>query len=835
MTVLAASPLVAQRERVLKQITVPHDYYYREMYLPQATTGPSSVAWSPDGQELVFSQHGYLWRHRIGEGTAEQLTSGPGYDYQPDWSPDGRFVVYVAYEGDAMNLRLLDLTARMTPLLLADGAVHVEPRWSPDGRRLAFVSTSFQGRWHVFVGDFTDGRLSSVTRITEDHDSLLPRYYYSRFDHYLSPTWSPDGRELIFVSNRGRVWGTGGFWRMEARQGAPMRSLHDEETTWKARPDWARDGRRVVYSSYHGRQWHQLWLMTGEGGEVVPLTFGEFDATSPRWSPDGKRIAYISNESGNTSLWLLDVPGGRREKVEIGERRYRGEVGRLTIAIRERASGQTVPARVSVTDSHGRGHVPDEAWWHADDGFDRRERRFEHTYFHSTGTSEMTVPTGTVQVEVTKGLEHRVFRQQVTVASNTATRVEATLDRLADLGSKGWLSGDLHVHMNYGGSYRNDPTRLAFQAEAEDLDLVENLIVNKEQRIPDVGYFSTKPDPASTDRALIMHGQEFHTSVWGHLALLGLNDHLLLPDFAGYTNTANASLFPHNAAIQDLARAQGALTAYVHPFETVPNPADANEALTSELPVDVALGRVDYIEVVGFADHRATAGVWYRLLNCGFKVAAGAGTDAMANFASLRGPVGMNRVFVKTGGSRGHDAWLQGIRAGKTFATNGPLLEFSMEGREIGDEIRLSAGRRELRAHVELRSIVPVDHLEIVANGQVVTNLTLTGDRTSASLDTTIAVDRSGWYTLRAWNGRATHPVLDIYPFATTSPIYVIVGDELIRSRSDAEYFQAWIDRLEETARKHEGWNGDGERQAVMASFDEARRVFRQRMNGGDR
>ena len=158
------------------------------------------------------------------------------------------------------------------------------------------------------------GRQAPV-RVTEDRNSGLPRYYYSAWDHYLSPTWSPDGRELILVSNRGRIWGTGGLWRMAAAPGAPMREIHYEETTWKARPDWARDGRRVVYSSYHGRQWNQLWTTTADGGDALPLTHGDYDLTSPRWSPDGRRIAAISNEAGDTSLVVIDVPGGRRRRV----------------------------------------------------------------------------------------------------------------------------------------------------------------------------------------------------------------------------------------------------------------------------------------------------------------------------------------------------------------------------------------------------------------------------------------------------------------------------------------------------------------------------------------
>jgi hypothetical protein len=88
-----AHTLLAQRQPVLQQIDLPHPYYFREMYLPQLTSGPSSVAWSGDSQELVYSMAGSLWRQKITETSAQQLTDGAGYDYQPDWSPDGKFIV----------------------------------------------------------------------------------------------------------------------------------------------------------------------------------------------------------------------------------------------------------------------------------------------------------------------------------------------------------------------------------------------------------------------------------------------------------------------------------------------------------------------------------------------------------------------------------------------------------------------------------------------------------------------------------------------------------------------------------------------------------------------
>jgi hypothetical protein len=404
-----------------------------------------------------------------------------------------------------------------------------------------------------------------------------------------------------------------------------------------------------------------------------------------------------------------------------------------------------------------------------------------------------------------------------------------TLRPLDDLAARGWRSADLHVHMNYGGAYHNTPRYLACQARAEDLDLVENLIVNKEGRMPDIGYHVGR-DPASTSRTTIVHDQEYHTSVWGHLGLLGLTDHVLLPGYAGYQGTPAASLAPTNADVADLAHAQRALVGYVHPFDGDPDPSDTTRPLTAEFPVDLALGKVDYYEALGFVDDpMATARVWYRALNCGFRLPAGAGTDAMANFASLRGPVGMNRVYVHTGGAITQRAVLDSLRAGRTFATNGPLLELSIGGRAVGQELALPSGTREVNARIRLRSNVPIDHLELIGNGRVVATVTLAGARTQADTSIRLPVEGSGWVLLRAWSDKAIYPVLDLYPYATTSPIYLTVAGAPARSAEDADYFMRWIDRLTTYAAASKDWNSEAERDATLDMMHRAREEFARR------
>ena len=141
----------AEREPVLKQIQVPHSYYYREMYLPQVTSGPAAAAWSPDGTELVYAMQGSLWRQKLGSTEAVQLTDGPGYDNEPDWSPDGKRILYTSYRNDALELWVLELATGRTQALVANGAANLDARWSPDGSKVAYVSTAFHGRFHVFV------------------------------------------------------------------------------------------------------------------------------------------------------------------------------------------------------------------------------------------------------------------------------------------------------------------------------------------------------------------------------------------------------------------------------------------------------------------------------------------------------------------------------------------------------------------------------------------------------------------------------------------------------------------------------------------------------------
>ncbi len=124
---------------------------------------------------------------------------------------------------------------------------------------------------------------------------------------------------------------------------------------------------------------------------------------------------------------------------------------------------------------------------------------------------------------------------------------------------------------------------------------------------------------------------------------------------------------------------------------------------------------------------------------------------------------------------------------------------------------------------------MPVDHLEIVRNGTVIATVPLSADRTSATAQVRLPVRGSGWYLLRARGNGPAYPVLDVYPYATTSPIYVTVARQPIRSPRDADYFVSWIGRLEAAAKANKDWNTEAEKARTLATLERARQEFQSR------
>ena len=134
----------------------------------------------------------------------------------------------------------------------------------------------------------------------------------------------------------------------------------------------------------------------------------------------------------------------------------------------------------------------------------------------------------------------------------------------------------------------------------------------------------------------------------------------------------------------------------------------------------------------------------------------------------------------------------------------------------------LAGGENKVKFTAWLRSFVPIDHLEVICNGEVVRDLKLNADREAADVKDTIPISRSGWCLLRAWSDKAEYPVLDMYPYATTSPIYVTVAGShrSLRRRGIFHRLDRSHDRRRqvEPGLEHRGREDLGARDAVVGA-----------------
>ena len=119
-----------------------------------------------------------------------------------------------------------------------------------------------------------------------------------------------------------------------------------------------------------------------------------------------------------------------------------------------------------------------------------------------------------------------------------------------------------------------------------------------------------------------------------------------------------------------------------------------------------------------------------------------------------------------------------------------------------------------------------VDHLELVQNGKVVKAFRLTGDRRTLDAAGALQVNSGGWLVLRAWSDGSDPQVLDLYPYATTSPIYLNVSGGPPSAAADASYFTAWLDRVIADAQSRTDFRTAREREATLSYLQDARNRF---------
>jgi hypothetical protein len=480
------------------------------------------------------------------------------------------------------------------------------------------------------------------------------------------------------------------------------------------------------------------------------------------------------------------------------------------------ATGTSVPARVYVTGSDGKSYFDTSGIVYAN---------AEEQHFVVDGNFTVTVPAGTINILVERGPEFLPASVTIDAPPNESVLVDIPVERWINMSAEGWYSADLHVH--------RDPGAIGLSLLAEDLNLVPLLTTHA---LKNLGFTRVWGDE-SPSHWLVRVDDTHVYSVFDHeLERLGPNMFGSVL-FFGLTEPFPAEpelgpLWPTDALYIEKARAQGAHI-------------DGERPSWRGTPENVALGLIDSIGIVGNQLHRqhvqTEAGMWgmlpseapgttpgrhfnlgimeayYRLLNCGFRLPVSAGTAS----GVMPSPIGYSRVYAKLEEPFSYENWFAALRAGRSFATNGPMMRFAVEGQGAGAELSFSGKHGEVEVSVEAVSRAPLEKIELVLNGEIIGTASGDGRRTELQLKERVALDRSGWIAARAFElcsftERCAH----------TSPVYVVVDGQAVADRKAAEYFLGVMDETIAYARIALEFDDESQRSCALETHELARAVF---------
>jgi hypothetical protein len=486
------------------------------------------------------------------------------------------------------------------------------------------------------------------------------------------------------------------------------------------------------------------------------------------------------------------------------------------------------PSRWSVTDATG------GAWFA--DGRPRKWDVHHRPFFHAE-TVTLPVPAGPLHVVAARGLEFERLDVEVEPAAGETVEVEYQPVRRFDPAATGWYGGDLHVHLNYSGDYVLSPADAARMQVGEGLHLMHlaagnlggSLVYDRELLEATAGTDL----PWSSGEVVARAGLEFRNDLLGHVHGLGLTG-VPAVMHTGHEGSDHPWDWPPNSLACAEMQALGATTAYAHPafwpltdgdigpFFGWPRTVEARE-----LVADAALGLVDGVELVSCFDDRGAVVLYHRLLSCGLRLAAVAGTDVFLSFAHGPGvasnPPGWGRVYAQVGAAGLSVAAFQdAIRAGRTVVTNGPWLTLDVDGVGPGAVLDARPGDRlTVRAHVTGSG---VDRLVLHGpDGELAATV-------ADVLEHEIALGDDGlWLAAAAYGGEDPH-TLGAPVFAHTSPVYVDVAGRRVSRVQAARWCLDWLDTLEAFAAEHGRFDPPRRDQQfgdLVAVLDQARAVYR--------
>jgi TolB protein len=797
LVLASTAPVHGQWTHRYTQVGTGHHVYLEGYELPTLTAGPMDPAPSPDGTRLAVAAQGWLWIIDLQTRVATQLTDGGAMDSRPRWSPEGSEIAFVRDDGADTWVVVKDLATGTESVAVDTHAIELDPSFAPDGAIwYASGETGAVGIWRLdrTTGERTQqpsrGRVSRRPQVTSDGSRLL---FKQGVDQVVLRDLATGEDRVVF-------------------EGAIMSQME---------PTLSPDGRRVVYQApqAHGDGWElRLVSLERPGAPVLLAGGGDRLPLAPAWSADGTWIWF--SEAGRDEVFrLYRVPatGGEVEEFPVASWVSSEPAGTLRLTTTSSAVEAPVPARVSVVDAEGHplfpaGHQP------------KFDGQTGTVFFYSDGVVDLEVPAGDVTVSVARGLASPAVHRTMRVTPGTRSDLRVALEPVWDARAAGWLSGDQHFHLNYGGPYRLEPSDLQRDMAGEDLDVATPLVANLHERFGEQRWFG---HAAGGQAPMVRFGQEVRSHFLGHIGLIGTDD-LFWPWVWGPGYQVYGQDDRTNAEVTAHARAQGGLASYVHPSGARPFANPAAPGLPVELVADGVLGDVQALEVAClWTDELGTAEVWYHLLNLGWPVAATSGSDVMLNFYRTMA-AGSTRTYVHTGDAADFDSYLDGLKAGRSFVTNGPLIEFTVDGSMPGD---VTAADGSATWDLRLRSAVEVTSLEILVNGQVVETIDVSGDPTR-DLSGTVALPDGGWVAARVVGPATTAwPGMDSYAFAHASPVWIgAVGS--VAGEAERRSAEVLLDALAGARSTLEAAYAGAAIPNLTARFDEARAALEARLGG---
>lgn len=531
-------------------------------------------------------------------------------------------------------------------------------------------------------------------------------------------------------------------------------------------------------------------------------------------------VSLLFRRSGEEwKIVRMDYGGELPEAMTAGDLPDKHSLIPVPVRLRDAETGHPLHARVHVRDSQGeywppQGHqknIPKA--WREDVGGDVHVE--DKTFAYVRPDFILPLVEGRYTVEVRRGIEYEPARAEFEVTAGRIPDLEIRLRRWSHMQRENWYSGDTHVHFL-------DPLTAVLEARGEDLNVVNVLATKWGELITDVERFLGKPDPASDPEHVVYVNEESRHDFLGHTVLLNLKRLVYPLSWGGPGAGVPGGLdYPAMAHQADETHRQGGLVSWAH----FPYPG-------GELPVDVALGKIDSVDVLTWRDALSPVGqrpgsaeVFYRFLNCGLRIAATAGTDKMFNTQV----VGIPRTYVKVDGEFSYQGWIDGIRSGRTFVTTGPMLRFTVQDRPVGETVRTRKGER-LSVRAEVHSYLPVEKIEVVQQGKVIASRDNPEKKTRVVLETAVPVQQSSWLAARAYSSQKLPYQSGIPVLAHTSPVYLEVDEAPLRSPEDAAFFVKWIEESLEWLWSRANIPEEEQRQEMIDLFERARQVYLKQM-----